>query len=174
MVNVYRGLNNPWLDRLLGRYRAALGSRYHAKGATAARAMVAALKRGDSVGILVDQKLNEGIALPFFGRDAMTSTAPAKLALRFRAPVLCIRLERLGGANFRLTVRPPLPLPDSGDADADTESVTRQINAVVEGWIRERPEQWLWLHRRWPREERATAPASGRRRVPDRGGSRTS
>ncbi len=100
--------------------------------------------------MLVDQKLNDGIAVPFFGRDAMTAPALAQLALRFRCPVVPARVERLGGARFRLTIYPPMGLPDSGDHDADVSETMRRVNAHFEDWIRARPEQWLWLHRRWP------------------------
>ena len=166
--NVYRALNNPLLDRLLRRLRARPGDGGdYPKGAQAARATVAALRQGRHIGMLVDQKLNEGIVAPFFGRDAMTTTAPARLALRFSAPVLCIRVERLRGARFRFTAQ-PFALRDSGDPAADAAAATRAINGILEGWIRERPEQWLWLHRRWPREESpAPSPASDLR--PGRG-----
>ncbi len=174
LAHVYRALNNPLLDRFLRRLRAPAGGSHHAKGPSAARGTVAALRRGAHIGILVDQKFNEGIAAPFFGRDAMTSTTPARLAFRYDVPIVCVRLERLGGARFRFTVTPPLRLPDTGDREADIASVTRSINTMLEGWIRERPEQWLWLHRRWPREEPASAPASARRHVRDRDESDTS
>ena len=152
--NVYRALNNPLLDGVLRRLRARPGEGGdHPKGQRAARATIAALRRGRHVGILVDQKLNEGIAAQFFGRDAMTTTAPARLASRFSVPILCIRVERLHGAYFRFTAQ-PFAMPDSGGAAA----ATRALNGILEGWIRERPEQWLWLHRRWPPE----AAASGR------------
>ena len=77
---------------------------------------MAALRRGAHLTILVDQKLNEGIPVPFFGRPAMTAPTVALLALRFGVDVLPVRVERLRGARFRLTIEPPLPLPDTGTA----------------------------------------------------------
>ena len=145
---IFRAANNPLVDVMLG------GQREHAtfipKGANAARQAFATLRRGGHLGLLVDQKLNDGIAVPFFGRDAMTAPAPAVLGLRFRCDILPARVERLRGARFRLTVEPPVPLPDSGDRDADTLAVMTAINQTIERWVREHPEQWLWLHRRWP------------------------
>jgi KDO2-lipid IV(A) lauroyltransferase len=94
--------------------------------------------------------MNDGIAVPFFGRDAMTAPALARLALRFRCPTVPVRLERLGGARFRLTFYTPLAIAPSGDRDADTTALTARATRIIEDWIRERPEQWLWLHRRWP------------------------
>ena len=100
--------------------------------------------------MLADQKLNEGIPVPFFGRSAMTATALALLALRFDCVALPARVERLRGARFRLTVFPPLPLPRTGDRDADIAALTANVTGVLEAWIRDRPEEWLWVHRRWP------------------------
>jgi KDO2-lipid IV(A) lauroyltransferase len=95
-------------------------------------------------------KMNDGIAIPFFGRDAMTAPAIAQLALRFNCPIVPFRAERLGGAHFRLTVYPPLELPRTGNREADIRALMVQINTLLEQWVRARPEQWLWLHRRWP------------------------
>lgn len=98
----------------------------------------------------MDQKLNDGIAVPLFGRPAMTSPALAELALRFRCPVVPGHVERIGPARFRMIPEPPLMLPETGDREADIASLTRQVNECLERWIRARPESWLWLHRRWP------------------------
>ncbi len=94
--------------------------------------------------------LVEDIPVPFFGRDAMTAPALAQLARRFQCPIVPARIERLGGVRFRLTVFPPLTVPKTDDADADAFATMREVNALLEGWIRERPEQWTWVHRRWP------------------------
>jgi KDO2-lipid IV(A) lauroyltransferase len=80
----------------------------------------------------------------------MTAPALAVLALRFDCDVLPVRVERLVGARFRLTVFPPLVLPQSGEPHADAATVMVGVNAILETWIRDRPGQWLWLHRRWP------------------------
>ena len=95
-------------------------------------------------------RLHEGIPIEFFGQNAMTTSVPAELAIRFKIPLVPARVERVGGAHFRLTVFPPLALPDSGDSESDARVVTARASSLFEGWIRERPEQWLWLHRRWP------------------------
>lgn len=148
VAQVYRAANNRLVDRTIRRFRGAHGE-FIPKEAVGRRA-VAALRRGAHLSILVDQKLNEGIAVPFFGRPAMTSPALALLALRFGCDVLPVRIERLNGARFRLTVYPPLPLPDTGNRTDDVAALMKAVNATLEGWIRERPEQWFWLHRRWP------------------------
>ena len=153
VVHVYRAANNPRIERLIRRARAPIGGEHHPKSARGMRALVAALRRGEHLGMLVDQKYNEGIAVPFFGREAMTAPALAQLALRYRVPVVPVRVERLAGARFRLTILPPLDLADTGDREADVRAAMRRVNALLEEWIRARPEQWLWLHRRWPKEE---------------------
>ena len=123
-----------------------------AKGAARAREALAHLRRGGMLGMLVDQKLNEGIAVPFFGRPAMTTPALAQFALRFRCPVIPIHPVRLGPARFRIVCEPPMTLPDTGDRAADIHALTAAANATLERWIREQPECWLWLHRRWPKD----------------------
>jgi KDO2-lipid IV(A) lauroyltransferase len=149
IAQVYRAANNPLVDRLVARLRGELGELIP-KGALGSRRAVAALRRGGHLSMLVDQKLNDGIAVPFFGRPAMTAPALALLALHYDCDVLPARVERLGGARFRLTIHPPLPLPKSGDRAADAAALMTAVNRTLEGWIRERPEQWFWLHRRWP------------------------
>ena len=149
---IYRAANNPHVDRLIARAREPVGGEFLAKSPAGARALLKALRRGEHVALLVDQKFNEGIAVPFFGRDAMTAPAPAELALRFQVPLVPVRAERLDGARFRVTIYPPMTLQDTGDRAADVRDAMTRINALFEDWIRERPEQWLWLHRRWPED----------------------
>jgi KDO2-lipid IV(A) lauroyltransferase len=149
LSNVYRAANNRHVDRLLRILRPD-SAELIPKGSAGARQMIAALGRGAHLGMLVDQKMNDGIAVPFFGRPAMTAPALAQLALKYDCPVLPGRVERIGGAHFRLIVEPPLALPRSGDRQADTLALTEAVNRHLERWIAEQPGQWLWLHRRWP------------------------
>lgn len=160
MASFYRALANPALDALIGALRAeamrrATGGREvgnFPKGAAGAKAAFAHLARGGFLGMLVDQKLNDGIEARFFGLPAMTAPAPASFALRFRCPVVPGRIDRIGPARFRLTVDPPLAFTPAGDRAADIARLTQAINDHLEGWIRRRPGHWLWLHRRWPEE----------------------
>ena len=148
VVQIYRAANNPLVDRMIQEFRGNPGA-FLEKGADAARGAVKALKAGRHLTLLADQKLNEGIAVPFFGREAMTAPLLAALALRFQCDLVPARVERIGGARFRLTVYPPLPLPKSGDKSADVAALTAAVNNTLEAWIRERPSEWFWLHRRW-------------------------
>jgi KDO2-lipid IV(A) lauroyltransferase len=146
----YRHANNPLVDRRILDSRHAYGIKLlTAKGGVGAKQLLANLKEGVSVALMNDQKMNDGIAAPFFGHPAMTASGPAKMALRFGAPIVPIGVRRLTGTRFRVTFYEPLPDPQSDDkADAVLETVTR-INQWVEARVREAPEQWFWVHRRW-------------------------
>ena len=147
---LYRAANNPFVDRMISRFRRAVMQHLVPKGQDGTRELVRALGAGRHVALLVDQKLNSGIPVPFFGRDAMTAPGVATFALRYGCPIWPIRAERLGGATFRVTVYPKLAMPEEGTREERIHSVMVAINQILEDWIRERPEQWLWLHRRWP------------------------
>lgn len=149
-AQVYRAANNPMVDRLILRMRRLPPEAMLPKGSAGARKALAVLRQGGRVGMLTDQKMNDGIPVPFFGRDAMTAPAVAQLGLRFDCPVIPVRLERLDGCRFRVSLYPPLPQPATGDRHHDTAVMMAEINGMFETWIRERPGQWLWLHRRWP------------------------
>ena len=154
MANFYRAPANALVDAMLLDLRGVASGQFR-KGASGARQALAHLGRGGSLAMLVDQKMNDGIASPFFGHMAMTAPAAAAFALRFGCPVVPAYTERLGPARFRVVCEAPLPLPASGRRGHDIALLTRDINACLERWIAARPESWLWLHRRWPKE---TAP----------------
>ncbi len=152
-ASFYRAAANPYVDALLLRLRReATGedSPSFNKGAAGARAAVAHLRANGILAMLGDQKLNDGIEARLFGLPAMTAPAMAAFALRFRCPLIPAHTERLGPARFRIVCEPPLALPATGDRGADIAALTQAVNDRLEAWIRARPEQWLWLHRRWP------------------------
>lgn len=149
---VYRPVNNPYIDRYIVRQRATYGpTEQISKGAHGTRRIFSLLRTGKSICLLVDQKTNEGIAVPFFGRDAMTTPAPAALSLRLGSPILLVTNERKGGAYFRLTAQEPIAIEPSGDQDRDVLALATKLNAALEEAVRKRPSQWLWIHRRWPK-----------------------
>ena len=147
---VYRVPNNPLVAWLLRRGRAAVDGNLLPKGRKSVRPLFQALRNGRHIGMLVDQKMNDGIPVPFLGRVAMTAPSLAELALRFDCPVVPARVERLGGARFKLIIEPPLELVRSGDLHADVAANMARVNEMIEDWIRSRPDHWLWLHNRWP------------------------
>ena len=147
---VYRAANNRLAAWLFIRARAVGDGALIAKGADGARQLLRSLRDGKHIAMLVDQKMNDGIAVKFFGRDAMPAPALAELALRYDCPVVPSRVVRLAGARFRMVVEPPLAFRPTGERHADVAAMMAMVNEKLESWIRETPEQWLWLHNRWP------------------------
>ncbi|HYC13965.1 MAG TPA: lauroyl acyltransferase [Stellaceae bacterium] len=148
LLSVHRSANNPLVESMMRRFR---GRRHSvAKGSAGGRDLIRHLRRGGSIAVLVDQKQNDGIAVPFFGRDAMTAPAIARLGYGFHCPIIPVRVERLRGARFRCTVLPPIEMARTGSPESDVLTTMTRVNAVIEDWVRANPEQWLWIHRRWP------------------------
>lgn len=129
IAGVYRAANNPIIDRLLARMRG--DAELIPKGAIGACRAIAWLKAGNHLSMLIDQKMNDGIPVPFFGRDAMTAPALARLARRFDATVVPVRVLRLQDAHFRLVAETPLALPRSGNSTADTLAPMTAANEIV-------------------------------------------
>ncbi|MFQ5562884.1 MAG: lysophospholipid acyltransferase family protein [Parvularculaceae bacterium] len=147
---VYRAANNPLVDEMIIRKRAKVMSRRQIpKDKRGARALVETLKAGRSLAMLVDQKLNDGISVPFMGRDAMTAPSAARLSLRFDVAVVPVSIERLKAAHFRVIINDPIAFHPGGDLNEDVTALTTRINEALERDIRARPGQWLWFHRRW-------------------------
>jgi KDO2-lipid IV(A) lauroyltransferase len=151
MVGVTRAANNPLVQRVAEKMRGVTPGKRIAKGGQGARALMTELQKGAVIGVLNDQKFNEGFEARFFGLPAMTADAPARLALRFGCPIVPSRLERLAGARFRMTIEPQPAFIATGSRQGDAEALTQAINDRFEAWVRERPEDWLWLHRRFPK-----------------------
>lgn len=149
----YRAANNPYIDDRIKKSRFRYGVRLFApKGGDGARELLDAMKRGESVALMNDQKFNGGVAAPFFGLDSRTAPGPTRLAIRFGTVLQPMSVQRTKGAHFRAVVHDPIVPPSTGDRTADIEAGVRMINAFMEDRIRERPEEWFWVHRRWPNE----------------------
>lgn len=163
---VVRPANNPYVNRWLDAVRSRTGMKEQlAKGASGTRRAFSLLRRGEALCLLVDQRASEGILVPFFGRDAFTTPAPAALALKLGAVILPISNQRLGGARFHVHAHPMIELPSTGDPAKDLIDLTAAITRFVEDRVRERPSEWLWIHKRWvdknaPLGKRASALAS--------------
>ena len=149
----YRAANNPYVDARIRRSRFRYGVRMFApKGADGARELLAGMKAGRSIAMMNDQRYDAGVAAPFFGRPVMTNPAAARLALRFGVAIQPMSIRRLPGVRFEVVAHAPIVLTATGDKTADVEAGVAAINAFLEARIRERPGDWWWLHRRWPRE----------------------
>lgn len=149
---MFRRPNNPHAEKVLMGIRGATMGELIPTGFQAGIVAARVLEAGGHLGMLVDQHFSRGPAVPFFGRPARTAPTLAKLARRFRCPVHGAWAERLDGARFRIHLTPALDLAAdyaSGDARAAEQAIMAKVTAVLEDWVRARPEQWNWLHRRW-------------------------
>lgn len=147
---VIREPNNPLVRPLVDRLRGNAGSERIPTGREGAKRSLEFLQQGGILGVLFDQKMNRGMPVEFFGHEVMTAPGPGQLALRFRCDLVPVRIQRLGPARFRMTLHPPLALPTNGDRKQNVAAIMRELNRLLEEWIRDQPEDWLWLHRRWP------------------------
>jgi KDO2-lipid IV(A) lauroyltransferase len=140
---VVRPLDNPLLDALVERYRGLSGNRSVDKRESA-RGIFQALSRNEMVGILADQHTQDGVAVEVFQRPALASAGLAKIAHRTGAAVVPgFALWSEQEQKYVLRFRPPVEI--NGDAQADTQ----RVQSAIEAMIREYPDQWLWIHRRW-------------------------
>lgn len=150
-----RPADNPWLDREVRRVRERFGNRTISKHG-AARPMLRALHSHHNVALLIDQRVRaeEGVRVPFFGRDAATSPVLARLSLRTGAPVVPVFGFPEARGGWRVKLHPPIW--PTGSGEEAVLDLTASYLGAVEREVRERPEQWLWLHDRW-RENGRTA-----------------
>ncbi len=145
-----RPLDNPQLDARLCAFRGRSGNTVIYKE----RALVQVLKilrTGGGVAILIDQNVQEGdgIFVDFFGRPAATTTVAAALAVKTGAALLPVRAVLKPNGRYRLAYEPVVSWCPSEDRQADIVHLTQALTSRIESWVRETPEQWLWIHRRW-------------------------
>jgi len=165
-ATVVRPPNNPFVADWVARQRRINGPDTMIAKHNAARGMLSQLRAGRMLCMLVDQKLREGVAVPFFGHDAMTTPAPAALALKTGARVLLAANRRLPGPRFHVTVQETPAVALTGDDTKDTLSLTAAITAGIEEIVRADPGQWLWIHNRW--SERSDRRARDAERMRDK------
>jgi Kdo2-lipid IVA lauroyltransferase/acyltransferase len=149
MAVVARPLEEPEQQQMLAGLRERFGTPTIARGSEgAARQLLVALRRGGALGMLIDQDTKvDGVWVPFFGRPAFTPVGAAKIALRQKdTAVIPAFIERLEDGSHLATFQPPLALPD------DPQEATALMTAKIEEQVRKRPEQWVWMHRRWRRQ----------------------
>ena len=147
--SLFRQPNNKHAASKVAQARKQVSDNLIASGSGAAFKLVNALERNEHVGLLVDQKFRKGIKIPFFGKEAPTNTLLAKLARRYDCPVHGARCVRLPDGRFLLEITDELVLPRDKNGDIDIRGTTELVTRQVEEWVREYPEQWLWMHRRW-------------------------
>jgi KDO2-lipid IV(A) lauroyltransferase len=146
---LYRRPNNARLDRWLHETREASMGTLIATGLDAPVRVAEALERGAHVGILVDQYYVRGVDVTFFGRRTKANPLIARLARHFDCPIYGTRVIRLPGHRLRPELSEEIKPARDAKGKIDIAGTMQIITEVVEGWVREYPEQWLWLHRRW-------------------------
>ena len=148
---VVRALDNPYLDRLVERYRTLHGNSTFEKQ-DFARGLISAMRAGETVGLLMDQNMTPpaGVFVDFFGVPACTASGIARVALRTDASVVpAFTIWDDVRRKYRITFAPRLTLPKTGDDERDVVNATQLFTSVIEEYVRKSPDQWLWVHRRW-------------------------
>ena len=149
IVMVARTLDNPLLERMIERLRGSAGTRVVPRRG-AVRGLLRALKRGESVGMMIDQHMQDrsAVEVSFFRRPASTTSAVAALALRTGAPIIPVFALPLPRGRYRLVYEAPVEPPGPGDPDP-VRTYTQRCTDVLETYVRRHPHLWLWMHRRW-------------------------
>ena len=148
---IVRPIDNPRIEQLISNYRTSSGN-VPIQRRSAARDILKALRQNEAVGILFDQNTTrkEGVFSEFFGIPAATSPSIALFALRTNAAVVPgFLIWDKGLGKHRLRFDPPVELIDTGDLEHDLLENTNRFNKILEGYVRQYPDQWLWIHRRW-------------------------
>jgi KDO2-lipid IV(A) lauroyltransferase len=151
---LYRRPNNAAIDNWLRETRTASMGEMISTDMSAPVKIAEALTRGAHVGMLVDQYYVRGVEVIFFGRPTMANPLLARLAQHFDCPIHGTRIVRLPDHRFRAELTEEITPVRDAFGKIDIAGTMQVITTVIEGWIREHPEQWLWLHRRWRPEDR--------------------
>jgi KDO2-lipid IV(A) lauroyltransferase len=146
---LYRRPNIASADRAVERIRAVSMGTLIPAGRDAPLKLAEALQRGRHVAMLVDQYLTNGVEVTFFGRKTKANPMMARLLRQVECPIHGVRIIRLPGHRFRAELSEEVTPVRDADGKIDIQGTMQAITSVVEGWIREYPDQWLWLHRRW-------------------------
>ncbi|WP_279483485.1 lipid A biosynthesis lauroyl acyltransferase [Aureimonas sp. SK2] len=149
LTALFRQPNNRYIAREVLSARRTRGGHLVPSKAGAAWALAGTLERGGNVGMLVDQKFKRGEPTTFFGRPCRTNPLLPKLARKFECDIYPARCVRLPGGRYRLSLEPRLDLARGPSGEIDVRASCQQLNDVVERWVREYPDQWMWFHRRW-------------------------
>lgn len=146
---VFRPPNSRAFEKLFEKTRSSVMRGLIRSERQSSFAMMAALEQGRHLGVLIDQYFERGVPVTFFGRQTVANPLAARLARNVDCPVHGARVIRLPEGRFRLELTDEIALPRDAEGKIDVPRATQAMTSVVEGWIREHPEQWLWLHRRW-------------------------
>ena len=145
LVTIYRPLNNFFINPLMEKLRKKYVCKNQIKkGVAGVKAAIKFLDNDTSLALMIDQRLSEGEKIPFFGRDASTTTLPAQLSIKKNLNIIPVYLERKGLNFFNMEILKPIQMTNE-----NKHSVTKRLNNIIEEFIIRRPGQWIWTHNRW-------------------------
>jgi KDO2-lipid IV(A) lauroyltransferase len=149
---LFRRRDNPYLEAVIEHWRNQMPCGFIDVDGRASKVMLDELRQGHAIGLFIDRRSRFGEPVPFFGKETPTPTIAARLALKTGAAYVPVRIERLANVCFRVTLHPPItPDPTAEDDRGAARQMTEAANRLFEGWIRDHPEQWLSMTRRWPK-----------------------
>tara|TARA_R110000868_G_scaffold262401_2_gene521140 strand:+ start:121012 stop:121881 length:870 start_codon:yes stop_codon:yes gene_type:complete len=152
LAAIYRRANNPYIDKYIIQVRKQPYGILAPKGRSGGRQLLKAVREGMGAGFLNDQKMSDGIQSTFFGQNVTSASAIADLALRYDREVCPVFCKRTGNGQFILTFYPAITPTKTGDSKADAHANIQNFNNIIEEQVRANPEQWLWHHKRFPKQ----------------------
>ena len=146
LAAIYRPLNNTFLNKTMERIRTKYICRNQIrKGRSGTRQILENLKKGNSIALMIDQRVTEGIKIDFFGNLASTTTIPAQIIKKYECDLVPIYIERLEKYNFKMYVSQPIAI----NSEKSQEEISEHLNTILEKMILKNPDQWIWTHNRW-------------------------
>ena len=143
---IYRPLNNIFLNQIMEKIRKNYICKYQIKkGIGGIKELVKLNNDGFSTALMIDQRVSEGIKSNFFNKKAFTTTIPAQLIKKYKIPVVPIFIERFDNVKFKITIIKPINF----DVNKSVEDITDHLNKILENFIKEKPDYWIWSHNRW-------------------------
>jgi Kdo2-lipid IVA lauroyltransferase/acyltransferase len=150
IAGIYQAIKNPYVDAYVTRLRRPLyPAALLAKSRDTPRRFIKLMREGATVAMMSDLREARGVEVPFFGRPAPSTSFPALLAVAHDLPILAVRTQRLPQSHFRFDWRVLEPVRDGASREQNVRATTALIQACFESWVRERPGEWMWVHRRW-------------------------
>ena len=146
LAAIYRPLNNFFLNPIMEYIRINhICKNQIKKGKSGSRELVKMFKEGKSIALMIDQRVSEGTYVNFFNRKCYTTTIPAQLFKKYNCEIIPVYIERNEKYHFNLCFKEPLKFEES----QSTESITLQLNQIIEKMVENNPDQWIWSHDRW-------------------------
>ena len=146
LAAIYRPLNNKFLNPVMEKIRKKyICKKQIKKGISGTKEILKNFKNGTSIAIMIDQRVSEGISSNLFNQKALTTTIPAQFVKKFNACVVPVYIERLEDNNFKISIHKKIEF----SKDKDIESITEDLNKILETMIKKNPDQWIWTHGRW-------------------------